>query len=334
MSNSPLISVIVPVFQAEQYLARCVDSILEQTYTNIEVILVDDGSYDSSRSICEFYKNKDNRVIIEHQTNGGLSAARNKGIKLAKGEYLGFVDADDCIRKDMYEVLYKAISYTEADLIKASYKSVLENNTVDLLPKPVVKNPTVVSGRDAFLYYIENNNGNVRFSNMVPSALYKRRLFNNLGFIEGVVYEDRYFTPACLLLCQTVAFLDVPLYMYFQTSGSLSRQPYSEHVINCQLGVGPYVYSLCLAFSEDLCPLGARYWYNDNDFVFYKYLVSRKCPKDVRNRMVRTVLSERYSKRKLFFAAGIKKSSFYKSYFMMIISSLWIRLVSSINNKV
>lgn len=154
--NGPLITVIVPVYQAERYLSQCVDSILNQTYRNLEIILVDDGSQDASGYLCDLYKNKDSRVVVEHQINGGPSAARNKGIKLAKGDYIGFVDADDCIRQDMYEILESFVRLTGADLIKSSYRAVFEKRGDDLRPQTVAQSPIVLSGRDALLSYLDN----------------------------------------------------------------------------------------------------------------------------------------------------------------------------------
>lgn len=105
----PLISVIVPVYNVESYIHRCIDSILNQTYVNLEIILVDDGSPDNCGQICDEYAQKDNRIIVIHQSNGGLSVARNAGLNKCTGKYIGFVDSDDCIHPEMYERLYKDI---------------------------------------------------------------------------------------------------------------------------------------------------------------------------------------------------------------------------------
>lgn len=110
------ISIIVPVYKVEPYLRKCVDSILAQTFTNFEVILVDDGSPDNSGKICDEYAIKDSRVRVIHKENGGLSSARNAGIDIARGKYLGFVDSDDYIAEDMYEVLYENLKFYDADI--------------------------------------------------------------------------------------------------------------------------------------------------------------------------------------------------------------------------
>ncbi len=114
--SAPLISVIVPVYNVERYLNKCIDSIVSQTYKNLEIILVDDGSSDNCPAICDEWAEKDSRIKVIHKENGGVSSARNTGIELAAGEYLGFVDSDDYIDSDMYTVLYHQIKLTAADL--------------------------------------------------------------------------------------------------------------------------------------------------------------------------------------------------------------------------
>ena len=114
--EQPLISIIVPVYKVEKYLKRCVDSILTQTYQNMEVILVDDGSPDNCGAICDRYKETDNRVVVIHKKNGGLSDARNAAIPLAKGEYISFIDSDDWVSSYYVEHLYEAVAKCDADI--------------------------------------------------------------------------------------------------------------------------------------------------------------------------------------------------------------------------
>lgn len=111
------ISVIIPIYNVEQYLSQCLDSIINQTYTNLEIILINDGSTDNSEKICNQYKLLDPRIIVIHKTNGGLSDARNTGIKIATGDYISFVDADDFIDENMYTILFQKINTTNADII-------------------------------------------------------------------------------------------------------------------------------------------------------------------------------------------------------------------------
>ena len=122
----PLLSIIVPVYKVEKYLSACLDSILVQTYTNFELIVIDDGSPDGCADICESYAARDQRVRVIHQQNAGLAAARNRGLDEAKGELIGFVDSDDTISPDMYSVLYEAMSAGKADICVCNYRCVDE----------------------------------------------------------------------------------------------------------------------------------------------------------------------------------------------------------------
>ncbi len=127
--KAPLLSIIVPVYKVENYLPKCIDSILAQTFTDFELILVDDGSPDDCPALCDAAAEKDARVRVIHQKNGGLSAARNAGLDAARGAWIGFVDSDDYIAPEMYEVLYQAVQSTGADLALCDYAEVDEAGT-------------------------------------------------------------------------------------------------------------------------------------------------------------------------------------------------------------
>ncbi len=124
--EKPLLSIIVPVYKVENYLQKCIDSILAQTFTDFELILVEDGSPDGCPALCDAAAAKDARIRVLHQKNGGLSAARNAGLDVARGEWIGFVDSDDYIAPEMYETLYKAVQSTGADLALCDYAAVDE----------------------------------------------------------------------------------------------------------------------------------------------------------------------------------------------------------------
>ena len=148
-----LISIIIPVYNVEKYLAKCLDSVLNQTYKNLEIILVDDGSKDNSGAICDEYAKRDNRIIVVHQKNSGVSKARNLGMSMATGDYIGFIDSDDTIEANMYEVLLKnaiesgaEISYCGLKQIQLDGKIDYSNNTLE---KRVVKKEEAI--KDIFL---------------------------------------------------------------------------------------------------------------------------------------------------------------------------------------
>ena len=172
-TQDELISIIIPVYKVEKYLEKCINSIIGQTYTNLQIILVDDGSPDNSGKICDKYAKKDSRVEVIHKSNGGLSEARNSGIERAKGKYIGFVDSDDYIKEDMYEVLYNLITRFQADVsicnlydvvgdeknIRNINEGIKEYNRIDIL-KEVLMDKNIQS-------YAWNK-------------LYKKELFDNL----------------------------------------------------------------------------------------------------------------------------------------------------------
>lgn len=132
-----MISVIIPVYNVESYLKRCLDSVINQSYQDLEIILIDDGSTDNSSKICDEYASNDPRVIVIHKQNAGQAAARNDGINIAKGEYIAFVDSDDWIELDMYELLMQAIIDTKADIVASGLNMVYQNRVLNLNPNSV-----------------------------------------------------------------------------------------------------------------------------------------------------------------------------------------------------
>lgn len=179
MKDNPKISIIVPIYNSEKYLSRCIDSILSQTYKNIEIILVEDGSPDNCGLICDDYSRKDSRVKVIHQKNKGVSAARNIGLDYATGDYIGFVDSDDYIELDMYDTLWRLIKETEADIACISMIIHDENGR-----------PLVVDEKQAvWIYTSEEAIRNMFFDNTTTcghlwNKLYKAELFHNLRLDE------------------------------------------------------------------------------------------------------------------------------------------------------
>lgn len=216
--NEPLISVIVPVYNVEKYLARCVDSILAQTYTNLEVILVDDGSTDASEKMCDEFAKKDVRVRVIHKENGGLSDARNVGMQEAKGGFYAFVDSDDYIAADYIAYLYNLLNTNQAQISVCGYKKVYENHTD-------MKNNT----RDTDLSIKVYNSSEGLFHllyqrGMIASAwgrLFKAELFRGICFPKGKLHEDvavvyRLYDAAGKIVCG-----GEEKYYYFQRNNSI-----------------------------------------------------------------------------------------------------------------
>ena len=205
--NQPEISVIVPVYQVEKYLNECIDSILAQTFTDLEVILVDDGSPDNCPALCDAAAKRDSRVRVIHQQNKGLSGARNAGIDVARGNWLGFVDSDDVIDQTFYEKLHTAAVHAGAEMAVCDILGVDENGKkcpfqYELLKNEVLTNEEVIR--------------RMRLTPLVNAAtkLYKREIFATLRYPEGKNYEDAFIAPAIYESIKNVACVGEQLYHY------------------------------------------------------------------------------------------------------------------------
>ncbi|MFV0507370.1 MAG: glycosyltransferase family 2 protein [Bacteroidales bacterium] len=206
--NTPLISIIIPVYNTEKYLAECLDSALAQTYTNFELLLINDGSKDSSPQICDEYAAKDNRIKVFHQENAGVSAARNKGLDNAKGEYVGFVDADDTVTSEYLERMNGKMQ-EGVDLVYFGYSKInTTNGDVHYIP-PTNSNKT---GESLLKEIISQH------KTLTPwMCLIKKDIIhdNKMKFVEGCRYgEDQEFVFKVLMNCETVASIDQSLYNY------------------------------------------------------------------------------------------------------------------------
>lgn len=213
----PKISIIVPVYKVEKYLHKCVDSILKQTFKDFELILVDDGSPDKSGDICDEYARKDNRVRVIHKENGGVSDARNVGIDIAEGEYIGFVDGDDYIASDMYEVLYNSLIDNSADISGCGmYECIgdrIKENNID-------GNLHVFTNEDA--------TKEVLYGKILPAfvflMLYKKSLFEGKRFPLGKIYEDSFLLPRLFLESKKIILISQPKYYYVRREDSFTMR--------------------------------------------------------------------------------------------------------------
>lgn len=213
-----LISIIIPVYNVEKYLKKCLDSVLEQTYKNLEIILVDDGSTDNSKTICDEYEKKDKRIKLIHKENGGLSDARNAGINIAKGEYITFVDSDDYISKDYVEYMYKMIKENNVKLSICGIKAVWKNTKLN--NEEIHTKYMKLTAKETF--------GNLLFSEEIEisayAKLYHKDLFKEIRFPKGKVYEDTAIIYKIIDLAKNVAYGDKKCYYYITRIGSISKQ--------------------------------------------------------------------------------------------------------------
>ena len=211
-----LISVIIPVYKVEKYLCRCVDSVLEQTYTNMEIILVDDGSPDNCPVMCDEYARQDSRVKVIHQENAGLSGARNAGIDMAQGQWLAFVDSDDYLAADFLERLYQACVDTGSSLSVCRWEYVCG----ETIPEHGTGETRVYTGREmlANLYVPDG-----AYFVVAWNKLYRKELFEDIRYPLGRIHEDEATTYRIYDKVKKAAYVDRSLYGYFVTPVSITR---------------------------------------------------------------------------------------------------------------
>lgn len=217
----PLISVIVPIYNVEQYLCRCVECLTAQTYKNLEIILVDDGSPDNCPQFCDEYAKKDSRIKVIHKKNGGLSDARNAGMKVATGEYISFIDSDDYVSNDFIETLYNAILSENSDIVECSVVKFYEDehfdeykddlkitsfNTEESLSKLIAENP---------------------FKQHVWNKLYKSDLVSGVPYAVGKLNEDEFWTYQIFGQAKKVTRVNKTMYYYFQRQSSIMGNTYN-----------------------------------------------------------------------------------------------------------
>lgn len=223
MTNA-LVSIIVPIYKVESYLRRCLDSIVNQTYTNLEIILVDDGSPDGSPQICDEYAAKDERIVVIHKKNGGLSDARNAGLGICKGEYISFVDSDDWIANSFVEKLIQVINQYKADIGVANFIRTSDSFTAK---SEFELNPNIeeLDSRQSVKKLWSNDKVTFVIS---CAKIYKATLFAGFRFPKGKIHEDEYTTYKLLYNAFKTVFLNTPLYFYYQRNDSIMANVSSD----------------------------------------------------------------------------------------------------------
>lgn len=223
----PIISVVVPVYDVEKYLYDCVDSILTQSFTDLELILVDDGSPDNCPSICDEYEKSDKRVKVIHQKNQGLSAARNAGINVAVGEYITFIDSDDMIHQEYLKMLYDTLIYNGGEVAITRFQLFSNPGDLDLHNSiPTKRNDIVYTNTEACkLLYLENNQ--YKISIAACGKLFKRSLFCGIRFPEGKLHEDQFTTYKLLYRANRIVVSDTILYFYRKNEDSITQRRFN-----------------------------------------------------------------------------------------------------------
>ena len=209
------ISVIVPIYKVEQVLKRCVDSILSQTYENLEIILVDDGSPDQCPAICDAYARQDARIKVVHKKNGGLTSAWKEGVRHAEGEWLGFVDSDDFLDSRMLETLCRDLQEQNADVAVVGFR--LFEREEELAPAEFTVPVQCMTGREAIRSTLVSD----ELGDFAWNKLYKRELFRDVRYPLGRMMEDQGTTYRIFQQCSKVVYRPVPLYYYYQRPDSI-----------------------------------------------------------------------------------------------------------------
>lgn len=219
-----LISVIVPVYNIKDYIDKCVESLIRQTYQNLQIFLVDDGSTDGSGQICDRYAKEDSRIIVLHKKNGGLSDARNYGLDRASGDLLAFVDGDDWVHPQMYELMLDVMKSWEADIVTCWF----ERDNEDFAKQRYNQNELglkCLTGAEAL--------SNIEIPHVVAwNKLYKREIFEDIRYPKGKVHEDEYVAHKIFYKCKRIVVINESLYFYTTRSDSIVAHMTPERIDN------------------------------------------------------------------------------------------------------
>ena len=212
----PLVSIIVPVYKVEPYLKPCLDSVVNQTYTNLEIILVDDGSPDTCPQICDEYAAKDNRIVVIHKQNGGLSEARNVGLDVCMGDYIYFLDGDDVIPSNSISSLFEIITKENAEIASSSFKEFFNKPPSEDLAQNI--SYITLNSSEVLILLCENKTPGIMSSCM---KIYKRECFDDIRFPKGKLYEDARINYKIYHRCKKICYTKEPLYFYRIREGSI-----------------------------------------------------------------------------------------------------------------
>ncbi|MFD4058817.1 glycosyltransferase [Streptomyces californicus] len=235
----PRLSIIVPVYNVASYLRNCVNSILSQTFGDFELILVNDGSNDDSGAICDEFVKIDRRVTVIHKENGGVSSARNAGIRIAKGDFIGFIDSDDFIHEKMYEVLYQTAIEQSSDIVVCDFEKVEPNqrlSTRESIEQCTLKSFSNIDALNQLFHFNSNDvrtgaGNNVKWV-VLWNKIFKRELFKSIIFEEGRICEDELIIHKLLFNSTKTTYISQKFYYYVQRPNSIIRSSFSLNKFN------------------------------------------------------------------------------------------------------
>lgn len=240
-----LVSIIIPIYNVEKYLEQCIKSLINQTYRNLEIILINDGSTDKSTKICEKYKNQDNRIVFINKKNGGAASAKNEGLKIAKGDYITFVDSDDFIEPDMIEYMVNTIKKYNSDIIQCSFTN-LYKNTERFKQDKIVEQK--ISSKDFLELFLKKWD-----SSLFWNKLFKREVIENVFFKEGRCIDDEFFTYKCVINSKSIVTSNKIVYNYrMRKSGVMKSESSQKQILKDRVDYLYERYELVRKIYKDL----------------------------------------------------------------------------------
>lgn len=240
-----LVSVVIPIYNVQNYLRKCLNSILSQTYKNTEIILVDDGSTDDSGTICDKYEKYDSRIIVVHKKNGGLSDARNVGIDIASGKYITFIDSDDYVSENYIEELYKMLIENNADISSVCLHYVNEIGR-SLSRTYTKKDIILLSTKEALKQMMYQT----LITNSACTKLYKIDLFKEIRYPVGELFEDIAVTYKLFMKAKKIVAKQTSLYHYFVRTGSISKNKFTTYHMSRLLNSEIMIKDICKVYPD------------------------------------------------------------------------------------
>ena len=299
MTKNPLISVIIPIYKVEQYLNKCIDSVIRQTYKNLEIILVDDGSPDNCCIICDEYKKKDCRIKVIHKNYGGVSSARNIGLNICSGEYISFIDSDDFVDENFILDLYNNMLSNDVDIVECRFAEFEKSVDIQLIKENCRKtgmnsnNFNVFTGREMQIRLFDKDYVN---HVVVWNKLYKRSIFESLRFPNGKIHEDEFVTYKAFSKASNILVLEKINYFYRIHANSIMGSKFSRKRLDV---IDAYEEKkLYYKQDEEIYDLVVLKYQNLLKSLYFKAKFAEICDKDIYN-IIQSKLIENFKEYRL-----------------------------------
>ncbi|EKY29019.1 glycosyltransferase [Clostridium celatum] len=276
-----LISIIIPVYNVQKYLNKCIESAINQTMKDIEILLINDGSTDKSGEICDYYAKSDSRIRVIHKENEGVSSARNIGLDLATGQWIAFLDSDDWIEENMYEILYENAIKQKVDICACNFEYFTKDN-ISLYNKDLMNGLEGIYTSKEFMDFIYEGQHKNALCVCIWNKIYKKSIFNNLRFINSI-HEDEQICTQIYSKKLNIYLLGQPLYKYIQVAQSITNKKFSkENLVNldilyerCSLFKSVGYVDLFIKSLKEYCDVNIGYYFKikelDNEIDYKRY---------------------------------------------------------------